>query len=357
MCAKKVGEKIGEFTILDVFNNGNFSNVYKVRNDANEVFALKAIQYGKIDTKEERDALIESARRETQIGIMSGINSPHLVKYHKIFNEGSIFCILMEFCGGGMLDDMILKRKEEDRFFSEDEVLDVTYQLTSGLHELRTKNVIHRDLKSENIFLGNDGNLKIGDYGVGKVIESQSSFTQTMVGTPYYMSPEILLGKAYSFQCDIWSLGVLIYYMMTYEYPFTANSYMELVNAITKGAHKPIQNPTYSKELKKLISEMLVVNPDNRITTLGILQDTIFHAYLRAAITPALLDMLEKKKITVAQLAHNVELVAYLKWYTLMYGEDDEPSADDAATLEKMVDEFAHNLSIKLVKNPFGKKK
>jgi serine/threonine protein kinase len=120
MEAKNVGDRVGGFTVLDVVHNGNFSSVFKVRNDENDIFALKTIQYSKNESKEERESLIESAKRETQIGIMSGISSPFLVKYYKIFNDGATFCILMEFCGGGMLEDKIQKRKDENRFFSEE---------------------------------------------------------------------------------------------------------------------------------------------------------------------------------------------------------------------------------------------
>lgn len=337
MNTKAVGDRIGDFTVLEAFHNGNFSCVFKVRNDENEIFALKTIQYSKIESKEERESLIESAKRETQIGIMSGISSPFLVKYYKIFNDGATFCILMEFCGGGMLEDRIQRRKDETRFFSEEEVLDVIYQLTSGLHELRQKNVIHRDLKTENIFVGNDGNLKIGDYGVGKVIETQSSLTHTQVGTPYYMSPEILLGKTYSFQCDVWSLGVLAYYMMTYEYPFLANTYLDLVNVITKGTYRPITNSSYSNELKTLIGQMLVLNPDKRITTSGILEQKIFEKYLRHYINSDILEVLEKKKISMAALIRDVDLVNYLKWYTLTYSDEDVPPEAEVKKLSKMI--------------------
>ena len=125
------------------------------------------------------------------------------------------------------------------------------------------KIIIHRDIKSHNIFLMKDGRVKLGDFGIVKVLENTKSKAETMIGTPYYFSPEMCKGEQYDEKTDVWSLGVLLYEMCQLEYPFSGKSIAELTTQITHSRYKPIPD-IYSKDVKDIIHGMLKKEPHKR---------------------------------------------------------------------------------------------
>lgn len=132
--------------------------------------------------------------------------------------------------------------------------------------------ILHRDLKPENVFLTNGSTVKLGDFGLSKLL-SAHDFASTYVGTPFYMSPEICSSERYSGKSDIWSLGCIIYELCTLEPPFNARSHLELIQKIRLGKVKPLPS-RYSKELGMVIASCLRVNPDERPDTAQMLQTT-----------------------------------------------------------------------------------
>lgn len=132
---------------------------------------------------------------------------------------------------------------------------------------LYDRNIFHRDLKPENILLSN-GAAKVTDFGFAKAIEEaekkDNPTVQTSIGTPFYMSPEILNGEPYSIKCDVWSLGVTLYKMLYGMCPWSANSIADLVKTVKKKVDFP-KNDQVSTELKVLISRMLIPNEAHRI--------------------------------------------------------------------------------------------
>ena len=125
------------------------------------------------------------------------------------------------------------------------------------------KTVLHRDLKPANVFLDSDLNIKLGDFGLARVLSSETSFAQSFVGTPYYMSPEQMNHMSYNEKSDIWSLGCMLYETCALKPPFTAFSQRELAIKISAGGFQRIPY-RYSDELQELISSMLVVNVSNQ---------------------------------------------------------------------------------------------
>ena len=132
-----------------------------------------------------------------------------------------------------------------------------------GLHYMHASRVLHRDLKTQNIFLLGNGRLVLGDLGVSKVLEGTMDFAQTSVGTPYYMSPEIFKNKPYNHKSDIWALGCVLYEMTTLNRPFDANSLNALAIKIVKGRYPPISS-RYTRSLNEVIAAMLSTNPSGR---------------------------------------------------------------------------------------------
>jgi len=118
----------------------------------------------------------------------------------------------MEYCDGGDLHSLLRKRKGS--YLAEDVILDLFVQMCLALKHIHDRKIVHRDLKTENIFLlARSGVVKVGDFGIAKVLEGTHAFARTRVGTPLYMSPEILLDQGYNQATDLWSLGCILFEM------------------------------------------------------------------------------------------------------------------------------------------------
>jgi len=133
---------------------------------------------------------------------------------------------------------------------------------------------LHRDLKSQNIFITANGRVKLGDFGIAKVLSKTTDNAKTMVGTPYYLSPEIIENRPYSFKSDIWSLGVLLYEMCSLKPPFDASSLHFLALKIVRGVY-PALPAQYSRDLKALTAKMLATDPQRRPSVHQILKEPI----------------------------------------------------------------------------------
>ena len=130
-----------------------------------------------------------------------------------------------------------------------------------GLRDLHNKKILHRDIKALNIFLTDVRTVRIGDLGVARTMNSD--FASTVVGTPYYISPEMCQEKPYNEKTDVWALGCVIYQLCTGKHPFEANSHAALALKIVMGKYNPIPSH-YSGELSKLIKLCLSVDYKRR---------------------------------------------------------------------------------------------
>ena len=149
------------------------------------------------------------------------------------------------------------------KYFPEKQVVDWFTQMALAIKHCHDKKIIHRDLKSQNIFLTSKNFVKLGDFGIAKVLTHTMDKANTVIGTPYYLSPEIIQGHPYNLATDIWSLGIILYEMCALKPPFNANSLSDLGAKIVKGTFQPIP-AHYSKELKSLISQLLTVSSHKR---------------------------------------------------------------------------------------------
>ena len=127
----------------------------------------------------------------------------------------------MEYCEGGDLYQKIKNNK--GKTFAETQIMEWFVQMCLALYYLHDKKILHRDLKTQNIFLRNT-RVKLGDFGIAKVLDSTQQFTNTCIGTPYYMSPELFKYKPYSYKSDIWALGCVLYEMCNLKHAFDAQS-------------------------------------------------------------------------------------------------------------------------------------
>ena len=160
----------------------------------------------------------------------------------------------MDYADGG---DLSMKIKEQNgKLFSENEILNWFTQVCLAIKHIHDRKILHRDIKSQNIFLMKDGRVKLGDFGIAKCLNQTIDKAKTYVGTPYYLSPEIINSQPYDFKSDIWSLGVLLYEVCALKMPFDASNLPQLYIKIITCKYPPLSNK-YSKELHLLVKSML----------------------------------------------------------------------------------------------------
>ena len=311
-------KQIRDYKIIKLIGKGAFGDVYKVSKD-NKFYALKMYKiYNEMNnsmslSKKENLENIKSI--ENEIKILSQLDSPFIVKLYEVFSlnineeiyhnkddenndEGQIMCLILELCENGDLNDKIKEKKQKNEYFTEKEILHYFYEILQGLYYLHKNRVLHRDLKTLNIFLTKENHIKIGDFGVSKKLINNSIYAYTFVGTPYYLSPEICQNKPYDEKSDIWSLGVLIYELITLNKPFESQSQMGLFMKILKSKPAPIINTikhSYSQKLINLVVDNLL--DKDPLTRYGILQTInsgIFDKFFREKEVRQ--RMLQKKK-------------------------------------------------------------
>mmetsp|Transcript_112346 Transcript_112346/g.194842 ORF Transcript_112346/g.194842 Transcript_112346/m.194842 type:complete len:508 (-) Transcript_112346:236-1759(-) len=225
-------------------------------------------------SKQERDDALKESR------VLSQLRHPYIVRYRENFLEDGWLCIVMDYCEGGDLSAKIKRAKDQRKTFPEEQVLRWFTQSILALKYIHDLHILHRDLKSGNFFLSKSGNVKMGDFGIAKVLECTAACAQTQIGTPYYLSPEICQGKPYAWGSDIWSMGCILYEMAARKVPFDAPDLKTLIKRITSGS--PPELPSeYSAGLKALCRELLSRNPDDRPPAAEILKRPVVQEVVR----------------------------------------------------------------------------
>ena len=261
-----------DFEILSTLGQGAYSTVYLVkRKKNNKQYALKSIIMEKLSKIEQQNNLNE-------IRILSSIYHPNIISYKEAFwdNKNKTLNIIMEYCDDGDLETKINTMKRNKIKFDENLIWIYTIQILFGLKALHDKGVIHRDLKSANIFLTKlNLKCKIGDLNTGKIIKSNDKNSiNYQIGTPPYASPEVWKNKKISYKCDIWALGCIVYEMCTLRLPFKGKNMHELKENICKGKYEKISS-RYSKELWDFIQTLLEIDIDKRPNCDMILESNI----------------------------------------------------------------------------------
>eukprot|EP00741_Cyanophora_paradoxa_P019397 tig00021127_g18725.t1 len=245
-----------DYTVIKQLGKGSFGAALLVRcvKDGKK-YVLKRIEINASNPKERQAAELEAK-------LLSQLKHPNIVSYtDSFFEKKNVLCIVMTFCEGGDLYNRIKNRRGQ--FFSEDEILDWFTQMAAALGYIHERHILHRDLKTQNIFLTEKNVVKLGDFGIAKVLHGTMDMARTVIGTPYYMSPEVFSNRPYSFKSDIWALGCVLYEMVTLRHAFDARDMNGLVMKILKSSLPPLPGH-YSKELRALVQEMLSKAPEKR---------------------------------------------------------------------------------------------
>jgi len=167
----------------------------------------------------------------------------------------------MEFAEGGDLMGKINTHIKNKTNFPEEELWKMFIQMVNGLKALHDLKILHRDMKCANIFLGKNGQVKLGDLNVSKIAKKGLLYTQT--GTPYYASPEVWKDKPYDAKSDIWSLGCVLYEAAALHPPFRATDMKGLFQKVTQGKYPDIPK-MYSADMVSLVKSLLQQNPTSR---------------------------------------------------------------------------------------------
>lgn len=263
------------YDFLGLCGSGSFGKVHKVRcKEDGQLYACKEINYSKMSSKE-KELLV------SEVNLLRKLNHPNIVKYIRRYQDkaATIIFIIMDYCSKGDLSDYVKMHKKSNQYISEDKIWSIFAQLLIALDYCHSPNkpdasgvgrVIHRDLKTANVFLCEDGSIKLGDFGLCRVLE-QSTMAKTNVGTPLYMAPELLENKSYTEKVDIWSLGCIIYELCSLQPPYVATSLDSLKAKVKRGV-RPFVPSHYSSEIRRIIDMMLIKEPEKRPSTVELMQ-------------------------------------------------------------------------------------
>ena len=247
------------YDVIRIIGSGSYGKVYLVRKKGTYIeYALKRIHLHRLKDTEKQYLLNE-------LNIIRYSKSPFLLKYIDCSYNKYFINIITPIYKNGDLHDLITKTRKNKQYFKEYMIWNYLIQLLLGIHYLHKHNIIHRDIKPSNIFLGNDiSTLIIGDFGISKILYNEN-FTRTVVGTPYYMSPEILKKCQYGKKVDVWAIGCILVELITMRPPFQGKTLNELKeNILSLQFYKNINEYEYSNELTTIVKSMLLLNPKHR---------------------------------------------------------------------------------------------
>ena len=243
---------------IKLLGEGAFGKCYLCEDTRDgSMWVVKQIDISRMTPQEKREAYHEAK-------VMAAFDHPNIIKFKEVYTTtNGRLNIVMNYADGGDLQSKI--KTQRGRLFSENEILDIFMQICLAMKHVHDRKVLHRDIKGQNIFLMRNGMIKLGDFGISKVLTNTIDKARTMVGTPYYLSPEIVEGRPYSFKSDVWSLGVLLYELCTLRPPFDGTSIRQLGINICRGSYPPLP-AHFSKEIKNLVTLQLSLDPTKRPT-------------------------------------------------------------------------------------------
>ncbi|XP_073409495.1 serine/threonine-protein kinase Nek2 isoform X1 [Dendrobates tinctorius] len=272
--------RVEDYEVLYTIGSGSYGRCQKIRRKADgKVLVWKELDYGTM-SEAEKQMLV------SEVNLLRELKHPNIVRYYDriIERSSTTLYIVMEYCEGGDLASLIAKCTKERQYLEEDFILRVFAQVALALKDCHKRSdgghtVLHRDLKPANIFLDAKKNVKLGDFGLARILHHDTSFAKTFVGTPYYMSPEQMNRMSYNEKSDIWSLGCLLYELCALSPPFTAFNQKELAEKIRLGKFRRIPY-RYSEELNQTLTKMLNLKDYLRPSIEDILQHSLLAEWI-----------------------------------------------------------------------------
>jgi len=321
---------LNEFELIKELGKGAYGTVLLVKRKADKLkYAMKRVKIGKMNQKDQINALNE-------VRILASIYHANVCDYKEAFydKESQTLNIIMEYAEDGDLLAKIKQARINKTYIAESKIWSYLIQIIHGIKALHDKTVMHRDLKSANIFLTKNGTIKIGDLNVSKVVKTD--FLKTQTGTPYYASPEVWSEKPYDYKSDIWSAGCILYELCALKPPFRGQSLEQLYKCITKGVYDSIPSH-YSKDLQQVIAGLLKVDPKKRPDCESILKNPLIIKRMNYSnITECTGDLLNTIKLP-SKIDEIIDFLPKLK----RYQENLTDLNNDIFSLEKKMDNIS----------------
>lgn len=255
------------YKIEATLGKGSFATVKKAKNRATgERFAVKVVSKKKM-TDEDKASL------QTEIEILKSLDHPNIVNLIDVFEDERHWCLVMELMQGGELFDQILEKEH----FTELEAREATKAIIDAIQYCHEKGICHRDIKPENLLLQSKElgitSLKVADFGLARLLE-ENTLASTTCGTPGYVAPEVLMQKPYGKSCDIWSIGVVGFILLSGTPPFYEEDNFALFEQI-KSCKYEFDEADWkhiSPEAKDFVSKILVADPESRLSCQGMME-------------------------------------------------------------------------------------
>eukprot|EP00039_Didymoeca_costata_P031094 m.33083 g.33083 ORF g.33083 m.33083 type:complete len:701 (+) comp8486_c0_seq2:328-2430(+) len=265
----------GVYRPLCKLGSGQFGTCWEVEDElhGNQLWVVKQIFVGMLGPDETSDALKEAR-------LLASLKHPNVISLHEAFvHDRQFVCIVTELCEGGDLSGVVEAAKAGDRYIPESKIMKWLVQLLLALEYLHQRKVLHRDVKTKNVFL-QKGIVKLGDFGIARVLLSSVDHAQTLAGTPYYMSPESLSGMGYNDKSDMWALGCVVYELCLRRLAFDGDNLLGLTYKICEG-EMPVIPERYTKQLREIACSLLVRNPAQRPSAERLLQHPFIQNHTR----------------------------------------------------------------------------
>uniref|UniRef100_A0A1I8G9L5 non-specific serine/threonine protein kinase n=1 Tax=Macrostomum lignano TaxID=282301 RepID=A0A1I8G9L5_9PLAT len=264
------------YRVVRQIGKGAFGTVHLVedlRSSEEKFKVLKEVQIGEVDPDETLEVVHEAK-------LLGKLDHSAILKFYNCFMEPPSFCIVTEYCDEGDLDQCISRLKQAGHNLPVQTTIRWFIQILLGVDYLHGRRILHRDLKTKNIFL-KSGTVKIGDFGISRVLMSNSDMASTFLGTPYFMSPELLKHEGYNAKSDIWSVGCILYEMCALEHAFKGAGLMGILFSIC-GNPCPVIPDRYPPELQAVLEKMLAKDPQDRLSAREVLKEPFIREQMQS---------------------------------------------------------------------------
>eukprot|EP00759_Apiculatamorpha_spiralis_P007209 PhF_6_TR14249/c0_g1_i1/m.22873/K08857/NEK1_4_5; NIMA (never in mitosis gene a)-related kinase 1/4/5 len=248
------------YTVSFKLGNGSFGTALVIEENAtNTKYVAKVMNYVRMTPKERQHL-------GSEVNCLSTCNHPNIIKHKESCATDTHFTLVTEYAEGGDLHREISERRKQGVHFTSNEIASIFVQVCLAVDHLHQNGILHRDIKPANVFFTKLGLIKLGDFGFSKQYEETLSnpVASTRCGTPLYMSPEMWRGEPYSKSADLWSIGVLLYEMLTLNRPFASDSMKGLQDMVVLAPPPPIERTDVDPELVTICNQLLVKDPMER---------------------------------------------------------------------------------------------
>jgi len=265
--------EIGDYYIKEEVGKGAFSTVYRaVHKTSGLNYAMKVIKKSAINVD-----IKTQKRYKTEVDILRSVHHPHIISLTDLYNTKEKLYLVMEFVNGGELFDKIVDKGS----YSEKDACKVVYKVLDAIQYLHSMNIAHRDLKPENLLLkaDDDTHVMLSDFGLSRIL-GEESLMSTACGTPYYVAPEVVKAISYTKEVDMWSIGVITYFLLAGFPPFMGEKLTDIVEQIL-GADFSFPSPYWddvSDDARDFVSKLLVIDPRTRLTA----EQALGHSWLKS---------------------------------------------------------------------------